>query len=215
MSCDGGPVRACACFVIIAAVSCQSGVRNRASPPSPPPNPTGSREPAAVADVADWPGVYSSTSEVGGFTGTVLVLERDRPDSPDELDYRTRFRTDFISTNSIPQSTYSGSARTDGDRLYLPKASGYYSDGKPRLLASIDRYTRMTINGHAVLMRDDALKAYREQNRLYDYGILVRVADRVRAHDDLRKVEHPSIKLLYQDAAKPWRDPFVHGPNER
>jgi hypothetical protein len=64
-------------------------------------------------------------------------------------------------------------------------------------------------------MRDDALRAYRDNNKLYDYGILVRTDDVPSLLLDLKTVERPSIKSLYDDPSKPWRDPYVHGPNAR
>ena len=75
--------------------------------------------------------------------------------------------------------------------------------------------TRAVIQGHTVLLRDDALKAYRENNQLYDYGILIRVSDKATLFTDLDHVKHESIKVLYQDRSKGWDDPFVHGPNPR
>ncbi|HEV2296590.1 MAG TPA: hypothetical protein VGR35_22290 [Tepidisphaeraceae bacterium] len=103
----------------------------------------------------------------------------------------------------------------EGRVVYLPEAYGYMHDGKPLLLASITRHTLIEVNGRKVLMRDDALRAFREHNKLYDYGILVKVKDEAGIMLDLRKVEHPSIKVLYADPAKPWNDPFVHGANSR
>jgi hypothetical protein len=103
----------------------------------------------------------------------------------------------------------------DGDRVYVPKAHGSMREGKPGLWASVTRYTRGTINGQAVPMRDDALRAFTEQNRLDDYGILIKVPGVAEALVDLGRVEHPSIKARYDDPDKPWHDPFVGDPNER
>ncbi len=64
-------------------------------------------------------------------------------------------------------------------------------------------------------MRDDAYNAFIKENKLYDYGILIRVASIVDPFLDLDEVEHKSIKELYDDKKKTWNDPFVHGPNER
>ena len=160
----------------------------------------------------DWVGVYASTSEVGGFTGTVLALDEK---SGKEMGYRLRFRSDVIMLDAIRQDMRRGSCLTEGRVLYLPEAYGFMLDDKPVLLASITRYTLVEINGHQVLMRDDALQAFREHNKLYDYGILVKVKDEAGPLSDFSKVEHPSIKVLYADPARPWNDPFVHGPNDR
>jgi hypothetical protein len=160
----------------------------------------------------EWIGVYASTSEIRGFSKTALALERG---PRDEIGYRLRSHSDVVSAQSIEQDERSGGCLTDGRTLYLPEAYGWVRDGKPRLRASITRFTRLRVNGRTVLMRDDALRAFREENKLYDYGILVKVSDHAGGSTDLREVEHPSIKVLYSDPAKPWSDPFVHGPNKR
>lgn len=172
-------------------------------------------QPAAAGTVseADWLGVYASTSEIGGFTGTVLVLEKNLMGK--DIGYRLRFHSDVSWSAAIKQDERGGGCLIEGRALYLPEADGYMHDGKPHLRASIKRYTLVEINGRRVLIRDDALSAFRNQNKLYDYGILVKVQDQADILLDLTKVEHPSIKVLYADPNKPWDDPFVHGPNDR
>ena len=160
----------------------------------------------------DFLGVWASPAEIGGFSGTVLVLEKDLSD---EIGYRMRFYTDTDLSGEIKQDERRGSSLTSGHAIYIPQASGFYHDGKPLLLASVTQYTLMQINGHAVLVRDDALKAYQTENKLYDYGILIRVTAKAEPLLELKKVEHPSIKLLYSDPNKPSADPFVHGPTPR
>jgi len=157
-----------------------------------------------------WVGVYASPSEISGFAGSVLDLM-----SGADHAYRLRRYSDVRSANNIEQDELAGSYLTDADVLYLPQASGYMIDGKPRLLASMERYTRIQINGHAVLMRDDALRAFREENKFHDYGILIQVSDQANGLEDLKKVQHPSIKLLYINPIGGWADPLVHGPNNR
>jgi hypothetical protein len=123
------------------------------------------------------------------------------------------FYTDVQSGNAIKDDPSFGSYLVDGNTIYLPLASGTMNDGRPSLTASIERYRWVEINHHSVLMRDDAWQAFRESNKLYDYGILIKVSE-----DDplsLDSVKHPSIKLLYADPMKSWADPFVHGANER
>ena len=157
-------------------------------------------------------GVYSSPSEIGGFSGTVLVIERGLSG---ELGYWKTFYTDVVSPDDIEQDIRSGSVLVEGDHVYIPEASGYYRDGVPRLMASIDRYTLVTVNEHQTLMRDDAYKVYQQENRLYDYGILIKVSDKRPSLLKLDDVEHKSIKVLYDDPSGEWQDPYVHGPNER
>jgi hypothetical protein len=172
--------------------------------------PPSEKPPVSAADLDDWVGVYSSPEEIGVFSGTVLVIEKD-----DELHYRKRFYSDVVSANDIKQDVRTGGCLADGDRLFIPEAYGYYRDGKPQLLASVERFTRASINGRIVLLRDDAREAYESEDKLYDYGILIKIADKADLMLDLDEVKHESIKLLYTDKTKGWKDPFVHGPNER
>jgi hypothetical protein len=191
------------------SLSCAGAHRQARNAPGPATRPAVADEPAGHT----WLGVYASTSETGGFSGTVLALERNWND---QLRYRMRFYSDVsLGDDGIEQDEPSGDCLIEGATLYLPQAHGFMREGKPILLATLTRYTRVTINGHTVLLRDDALRAYRAKNELYDYGILVRVGGPPEWLADLRSVKHPSIKTLYADPSKPWDDPFVHGPNLR
>jgi hypothetical protein len=189
---------ACACFTML-VVGCMSGT------------------PSAhhhVPPIDDLLGVYTSPREIGRYSGTVLVLRRG---FRGEFDYDKRFYSD-VQGDGFERPETSGSFIIEGDRLYLPYAFGFYdSDRKPVLISKLDRYAFRRINGKLVVMRDDALKAFESRNKLYDYGILIRVADAPADwySFDLSKAEHLSIKTLYSDSAKKWDDPFVHGPNER
>ena len=169
--------------------------------------------PASRPVFHNWAGVYATPGEIGGFAGTVLVLQF-RPDLSGS--YQMSCYSDMEQSDTIRQPSQVGDFLIQDDALYLPEASGIMREGKPELRASVDRYTLVKINDQEVLMRDDALQAFKQNNRLYDYGILVRVGDLPKGGlVDLANVVHPSIKLLYSDPAKPWVDPFVHGPNER
>jgi hypothetical protein len=181
-------------------------------------------EPAAKVGVAetstaprvnddDWVGVYSSPEEIGGFSGTVLVI--DKSIVGDGLNYRKSFYSDVHVADDIEQDVRTGSCLIDGNRIFIPEAFGYMRDGKPQLQASIERFTRATINGRVVLLRDDARQAYESENKLYDYGILMKVADKADLLLKFDEVKHESIKVLYTDQSKAWKDPFTHGPNER
>jgi hypothetical protein len=197
--------------IALTSVSC---ARPRGGTASTPANRPAATQPVVMGEVAerDWIGVYASTSEIGGFAGTVLVLDKELGD---EIRYRMRSYSDVSLAGAIEQDERAGSCLIERRMLYLPEASGYMQDGKPRLFASITHYTLMEINGRKVLMRDDALRAFREENKLYDYGILVKVEDKAGLLLDLSKVEHPAIKVLYSDPARPWKDSFVHGANSR
>ncbi len=167
---------------------------------------------ALATAVDEWIGVYSSPSEIGVFTRTVLVVEKGLSN---DLSFRKTFFSDVEIADSIEQDIHSGSCLFEANRIYIPEAFGYYRDGKPHLLGSIERYTKVTVNGHVTLMRDDAYRAFKSQNTLYDYGILIKVSTDVDAALEIKKVEHKSIKILYNDQTKQWNDPFVHGPNKR
>lgn len=157
-------------------------------------------------DPRSWVGVYSSTSEIGGFTGTVLVIEEGL--NLPELRYRMSFYTDASQAGEIHEKVKTGWLLTNSAQLYVPEATGYTRDNQVSLSASITRYTRVRIRGRVVLLRDDALGEYRDHNRLYDYGVLIQVSDRVDSFVEMEQVRHESIRTI-QPSDKPWRDPFV------
>jgi hypothetical protein len=126
-----------------------------------------------------------------------------------------RFYSDVVSGDAIEQDELWGTPLVEGDAIFIPQAHGTNRGGKPNLWATLDRYTMRQINGHTVLLRGDALRALERENALYDYGVLVKVAREADFLTDLKNAEHKSIKVLYANPEKPWRDPFVHGPNER
>jgi hypothetical protein len=98
------------------------------------------KAPAKSAEDKNWIGAYSSPSEIAGFTGTVISIEKCYLDG---LRHRMTYYTDVVSDNAIEQSELSDNVRTDGDSVYIATASGFYSDGKPVLVGHIERYTRL------------------------------------------------------------------------
>jgi len=52
------------------------------------------------------------------------------------------------------------------------------------------------------------------ENRLYDYGILIKLTED-EMFDKSGHYAHDSIKVLYKDPSHEWKDPFVHGANTR
>jgi hypothetical protein len=168
---------------------------------------------SAGGEEQSWVGLYSSPAEIEGFSGTVLAIERTAVGGA--LKYRMTFYSDVVSSDSIEEPEITGWILVDGDRIYVPQARGYYREGKPTLNADVTRYTRRQMQGRTVLLRDDALEALTKEDKLYDYGVLIKVADKVDLLTKLDEVKHESIKTLYRDAAKEWKDPFVHGPNRR
>jgi hypothetical protein len=176
----------------------------------------GGSEKKGNLDLKSWDGVYSSPSETGGFSGTVLHLYALDEDT---LLYRKVFYTDSSSVvngwREIDQDILEGRCLVNGDDIYIPEAQGRRKGSEVKLEASIERLTRLLVNGYTVLMRDDALEVFRKKNELYDYGILMRVSTESNILADLKKAKHESIKVLYTDPKKDWKDPFVHGPNKR
>lgn len=205
-----GTVTAAAAWLIL---GCSAATRPPTPATRPAETPPTLPSQAGEKSLSSWEGVYTSPSEIGGFSSTVLSLEEEFGGRG--LRARMRSRSDVVDVNKIQEAEQHAFPLTDRDHLYLPKALGYVHDGKTSLLATVERYTRVTIQGHAVLMRDDALQAFRAQNRLYDYGILMKVLDKSDLFLDLGTAQHQSIKVLYVNATAPWADPFVHGPNQR
>jgi len=166
----------------------------------------------ATSISTNWHGVYTSPSEIGGFSGTALAILCERDGT---ISYRRIFYSDIIDTTEIPQKEQGGVCLVNGDQLYVPEATGNYEKGKPILRADLTRYTRMLINGRPVLMRDDALKVFKGTEKLYDYGILIKVDEYADSIMNISIAPHASIKTLYRDKTGSWNDPFVNGPNKR
>jgi hypothetical protein len=157
-----------------------------------------------------WIGVYSSPSEIGDLHGTVLSVEKtDRPMTAQHFTYRLFMYSDLVTDDEIPQKELSGDILVEGERLFLPIATGYHypNQNEPVLNASLYRYTRMTIHGRVVLLRDDALRHYLRDKSLYDYGVLIKVADDAKQLTKLADAKHESIKILYDDPKKEWKYP--------
>jgi hypothetical protein len=187
---------------------CQHAKREQAATPV-----DWGRPEAWEGNLENWIGAYSSPGETGGFSGTALLITH--PFESKKIQYKMSYYRDVRNEGEIEESEKSGQLLAEGDELFLPEASGYMRDGKVSLRAYIERYTRVRINGRTVLMRDDALREYREHDRLYDYGILIKVSEAADIFTDLEKVKHESVKVLYKDPKKEWKDPFVNGGNER
>ena len=146
-----------------------------------------------------WMGVYSSPSETADLNGAVLSVEKaDRPMTPQHFTYRLFMYSDLENADEIPQEELSGDILVEGERLFLPMAAGYRrpNQKEPALSASLYRYTRMTIHGRTVLLRDDALRHYLEDKSLYQHGILIKVADDATKISKLADARHESISVL-------------------
>ena len=165
--------------------------------------------PEAPPRDSTWMGVYSSPSEIGDLNGTVLSVEKaNMPMTPQHFSYRLFMYSDIEAPDEIPQKELSGDVLVEGERLFLPIAAGYHypNQKQPVLNAYLYRYTRMTIHGCIVLLRDDALRHYLKDKSLYD-GILIRVADDTKQLTKLADAKHESIKILYDDPKKEWKYP--------
>src|ERR1700693_245138 len=67
---------------------------------------------AATRDLATWVGVYSSPSEIGGFSGSALAIVDGFP--PGTLSYRMTFYSDRIMEGAVQEKEKSGSVLIDG-----------------------------------------------------------------------------------------------------
>ena len=152
-----------------------------------------SPEPIEIADDDSWIGVYASPEE-SGFGGTVLAIERIYGG---KLGHRMTIYSDVEETNMIKEPEGRGQVLSDGEMLYVARASGFMTGGKIILIASLTRYTRLRINERIVLVNDAALPAYKELGRLSAHGILIKNADIVETRPKLKDVKHESINVLY------------------
>lgn len=169
-----------------------------------------------AADQKRWAGVYTSTVEIFQYESTSLSLTVEKlPSGKLYATYRKSFYTDYDGTGEIPQDEYTGSCFIEKNVIYIPKAVMKKRGDKTKPSADITRFTMGEINGKTVLFNDVALELYRDKKELHDYGILVKVSDKPLAFgESFAEVKHTSIKALYLDPKKPWRDPFVFGPND-
>ena len=135
-------------------------------------------------------GVFVTSQGIAGFSGTVLELKNGK------------FRYWFYSDVGQPEETkfpLTGDFKIQGKNLSL-------SNPKVNQIA----WEIATINNRLVLLRDDAADAWKS-GKLYDYGILIKV-DGIKSADE--KYDHPSINVLRKEP-KEWKDPFVHGPQDK
>ncbi|WP_404310847.1 hypothetical protein [Neorhodopirellula lusitana] len=148
-------------------------------------------------DGEKWKGTYVSVSETGKLHSTVLSLDNG---FLGYICYKMRRSAALPdSEDAIGNGKLNGSVLVDGNTLYLPTAHGIkYSTGI-ELMAMVQRYNRVEISGHIVLLTDDSLARHRKGMRLTGPGVLIRQANSVTSIDPLgSEVSRPSINILYQ-----------------
>jgi hypothetical protein len=135
-------------------------------------------------------GVYCTPAEIGGFSGTVLEIKAGK--------FRYWFYSD-VSGGDTPKYPLTGEYTHQDGKLILNNAQAERE------------WSSDVLNGIPVLLRPDALKIWREQRKIYDYGVLIRVEGTVNNDGEIAR---PSVKILYDvdKQGKEWKDPFVHGP---
>lgn len=179
-------------------------------------------------------GLYCTTSEIGGFSETILELRDGR--------FRYWFYSDARSSDdpeypvagtyqiqSIPPVRPPVPRRVSERRRAIRDSQRYRSvardDGviPPQLVGEWlvlddDRITQRlwfpdTVNGIPVLWREDGLRIWREDRKIYDYAVLVKIENTEPVERDLTG---PSVRCLYdkamQQRIRQWNDPFVFGP---
>jgi hypothetical protein len=153
---------------------------------TPPPGGIASTEPGIE-------GVYCTGSEIGGFSGTVLELRDGR--------FRYWFYSDVVGPNE-PHLPVIGDYSMEGEKVVLRDN---------RVNPTI--WNPDTVNGIRVLWRDDGLKVWRDQRKIYDYSVLIKTDATIPKNG---MIEGPSIRSLYDARMRRrvpvWKDPFVYGP---
>ena len=139
-------------------------------------------------------GLYVIPAEVRGYQSDRLELKNGR--------FRYWHSGDSILVDEHgrplgPKSPIRGTFRVDGRRIVFSNQDVG------------DRYVD-TLNGNLVLWTLDSKQIWERQHKIYDYGVLIRVAS------GGADAESPSVRVLYDAGMrkkhKEWRDPFVHGP---
>lgn len=147
-----------------------------------------------------WIGIYATPAEQLGFASTVLAIERNESG---RLTCREHSTSDFELSNKIKQDEQQGDCLTDGNRIYIATAVGFAADKlnpKPYLLGNLQRYTRVMIRGHPVLLDDDAAAEFNRGEALEKISMLIKVSDSPNNADgfgrELSGVDFPSLSLI-------------------
>ena len=179
-------------FLVLAIAGCEGRSADRSGSP-PAEQPSTSDDPRQAPGTSQFDGVYCTAREISGSSGTILELKGEK--------FRYWFYSDLIGPDG-PEYTITGSYRVVDGKLVLDHGQVTQKEWFPDV-----------INGVPVLFRDDALKIWREQGRLYDYGILIKAPSADLSDDS---AERPSITVLYDEEMKKRledrKDPDVRGP---
>jgi hypothetical protein len=160
-------------------------------------------------------GCASTPSTTSAVDGLYVIPEEPRGYQDERLELRNgRFRYWLIGDSVIvdergrplgPKYPLRGTFKVNDHRITF---STEHVD--PRYPENVDTKYLDTVNGHSVLWTLSSKRIWERQHKIYDYGVLIRVAD--RGSD----AESPSVRVLYdatmRKRIKEWRDPYVHGP---
>jgi hypothetical protein len=136
-------------------------------------------------------GVYCTSHEIGGFSGTILELKDGK--------FRYWFYSDVGGLDE-PQYPLTGKYMQKDQVLTLDHPKVNQREWIPGM-----------VNGVPVLWRDDALQHWRKDRKVYDYGVLIKTEGAISADGEIPR---PSVKELYGANQRDgtWKDPFIHGP---
>jgi len=180
--------------VVVIALTVGCNQPSDTAPTAVNPAPTAVDAVPPVGDPSREPGLeglYTTPDEISGFSGTVLELKGGH------------FRYWFYSDVSLPDSPkfpLTGKYDQQGDKLILDNAQVNQSE-----------WFLETVNGIPVLWRDDGLRHWRDEKKIYDYGVLIKTEGTVTIEGEIAR---PSVDELRSPNKRgtPWKDPFVHGP---
>ena len=175
-------------FLVLAIAGCEG--RSGTAPAELPSTSGGARQDPGTSR---FDGIYCTAREISGSSGTILELKGEK--------FRYWFYSDLVGPDE-PEDTITGSYRLVDGKLVLNHGQLRQKEWFPDV-----------VNGVPVLFRDDALKIWREQRRLYDHGILIKAPSADLTDDS---VQRPSITVLYDEEMKnrlgDRKDPSVRGP---
>lgn len=136
-------------------------------------------------------GTYCTGSEIGGFSGTIIELQKGK--------FRYWFYSDV---GGVDEPTYPivGEYELKDGALTLKHEQVNQAVWYPDV-----------VNGIPVLWREDGLRTWKADKKVYDYAVMIKTEGTV---SDEGMLNGPSIKVLYDpaDASKAWQDPFIYGP---
>ena len=140
-------------------------------------------------------GTYASPLECSGFQSVAVSIGTNW--------YSSWFESDVLPQDKA-RPIRGGTYCRQGNDLYMVLICilsewVIANPRDPAIVPRVEKWTLTNINESVVLMRDDALACWTNENRIMPYGVLIKIGDTTT--ELLRDVKHPSIKDIENGSA--------------